>query len=1798
MVATFVARTGITTLKVGNPVLTLLEAVAQSELHSTEDVYRLLQSVSLDNATGDALINIAADEGLTPISATASTTIGTAVLPYTKTYTTIAAGGSVVAGQSVIPVVSTAGFAAGNTVYVGGTGSNRESRVIASAVAGTITLTLPLSNSHLAGEEIVKSNVGTDTTITARTAVQTSANGTSTQIVFYTAEDYTILDGENTLTGMTVYCSVPGTVGNVPAGAISTFKTPPVPGATFTNTLPASNGTDAETPEALRNRIRLARQSRSRGTAVAITNAVIGAYAADEGRTISAATIVPRTTEPSVLYVSDGSGYEEKVSAWTSETLTSSAVGGETYFKLGGGLPVAKAFLKSAVGPFSIVDGSELTVLVGGVRYVHTFADADFSDPEVATGYEVVASINGASGLGFAARTSGNGTYVVIYAKSEFNDDIEVIGSTGVDANEVLGFALGRRDTLILTKNDQLLSKDGKGALLTSAPQAEWDVFSLSSIIVMTLNVDGTGVKTFTLTTTDFGITPVTNSTPLDAWVRAINAKVTGVTAYKSGTQLVIESNSGRSARASLVISGTFVSNDIFTSAYGLEDYGQDSDFTLNRATGVIELAQPLVDGDSLLAGYRDLRAFVEATPVGTLAANSLVAFVLDEEIEVLGQGSSTIAASGTSLTMTLTGITTPLPSVATNDWVIVWGMTAFGGVKYWVGPVTISGSNGTLVIPELVTPTPGYSSGVYVAHVRCANKPIVVDVSGTTNATTFAAAINAQAEGCTAEVDGASVRVRANSFGESGSVTVVMNSNTNTGFYLGQTSANRLPVTVVESSVAAPVFGTFDRIAPADTGNQTELNAGVNIVQTSYGTPNADESFSLVSDISAGLNRNFTVASDASNPLRTLRQNDGTGALDATIVRKDAYKVGPEDTLSYSMASTPSVVQSLKLFTNATGNGAGGFTVDMTNTPVSTNFDFSDFALLAKPLSTGSTSPYVVRLESQVYGSQLEGYSFELQVPKVPTTSPTVVVDASNASDKKVYTTIGTTGASATDSTYYKLVSTTDESGLDYQTAIQYNFQIDTTGVSFTSSNEWSVPLIINLPTLYGTNPIKLNSLATAIQTQLNSFLLSVTGKYLALKLVTDENSFGSYVGLAAGATAAFQLKSTTVTVTRSGTTLTVTGLKFLKTPVTGSPSGSYLISGLIGFTSNSSANSLFTSMPTLDGDGVVVFGGTGKVSYASSELYSTKLGLPVRNNPYTVNGSIAASVTNTTYTYLTTNAALNTKAVINARLLPFGVQLSSTATSFLIPFQTAQIGTALPGTWYIQSSTYSSGLYTFTMKDSGFPSTYNVEAVLVPTTAKNVADIMSDSDRNADPAITADATSIGLSIYSNDFTDGVAVSGTGALSSQFLATASTNDYTTIETGSVPYMAGRYRLGQTSMINKVVSVAATALQTTFDQVWFNDQIVTPANSTTPVTHVAVSSVKASYNGYSQLFLATNLLSNFDQARNGDTCYIYDGSGPVGDGYYQIVNIVPGSTNTGRVVWIKGTLPVGNLTTTYMTVLSFVESILPTDSIVFRDQGEVGAVNAGVPLVVTGLVDAPTMSNLMINNVRKVTVNNVPANASGLFSSYSVTQTEALDLVATLDTCLYDANTDTAYVTFDEQDILPHETAPWAMVSMNKLNPTSSSQAAVPAYHYDTGIIQLANKITQGDEQDATNYPGYAAVNNQIVVAAPVIKRIVLGLQIRIAGGYANTGNANATQTSIINLVKSAVAAAVNSTPIGSFGVAFSDIVAAANSVPGVDGVVITSPTYNISNDSIPLQSFEKPMVLKLDDVSVSVLGG
>jgi hypothetical protein len=66
------------------------------------------------------------------------------------------------------------------------------------------------------------------------------------------------------------------------------------------------------------------------------------------------------------------------------------------------------------------------------------------------------------------------------------------------------------------------------------------------------------------------------------------------------------------------------------------------------------------------------------------------------------------------------------------------------------------------------------------------------------------------------------------------------------------------------------------------------------------------------------------------------------------------------------------------------------------------------------------------------------------------------------------------------------------------------------------------------------------------------------------------------------------------------------------------------------------------------------------------------------------------------------------------------------------------------------------------------------------------------------------------------------------------------------------------------------------------------------------------------------------------------------------------------------------------------------------------------------------------------------------------------------------------------------------------------------------------------------------------------------------------------------------------VASTINTTPVG-VSIAISDLVAAATNITGVASVTVVSPSYGVGNDLIPVQPFEKALVLDIDsDVSIS----
>ena len=151
--------------------------------------------------------------------------------------------------------------------------------------------------------------------------------------------------------------------------------------------------------------------------------------------------------------------------------------------------------------------------------------------------------------------------------------------------------------------------------------------------------------------------------------------------------------------------------------------------------------------------------------------------------------------------------------------------------------------------------------------------------------------------------------------------------------------------------------------------------------------------------------------------------------------------------------------------------------------------------------------------------------------------------------------------------------------------------------------------------------------------------------------------------------------------------------------------------------------------------------------------------------------------------------------------------------------------------------------------------------------------------------------------------------------------------------------------------------------------------------------------------------------------------------------------------------------------------------------------------------------------------------------------------------------------------------------------ALDKLEFPLGFNAGSDSYRYNTGLIGAASTQIYGDSLDTTQSTGFVANGASVIVAGTKVKRLRISLAIR----------ANSRTQILIDQVKTAVASFVNG--LYKSPVAISDIMGAAK-VPGVTAVSVISPSFSSVSDTIPVQAYEKLMVLDINkDISVSFVG-
>ena len=115
---------------------------------------------------------------------------------------------------------------------------------------------------------------------------------------------------------------------------------------------------------------------------------------------------------------------------------------------------------------------------------------------------------------------------------------------------------------------------------------------------------------------------------------------------------------------------------------------------------------------------------------------------------------------------------------------------------------------------------------------------------------------------------------------------------------------------------------------------------------------------------------------------------------------------------------------------------------------------------------------------------------------------------------------------------------------------------------------------------------------------------------------------------------------------------------------------------------------------------------------------------------------------------------------------------------------------------------------------------------------------------------------------------------------------------------------------------------------------------------------------------------------------------------------------------------------------------------------------------------------------------------------------------------------------------------------------------------SVSSYQHWNGLMQLAQYIVDGREDDQENFPGFRAAGVQVDILEPVSREISIVADV--------TTNEGVTLSSLIDEVKSEISAYINGLGVGD-DVIVSEIICAIKEVVGVFDVDVTTPSANIA---------------------------
>lgn len=1837
LIQQFISETGVNDLNKGSVLRSFLEAVALSDYKAQTDILAALASVDIDRATGFDLDLIGVAKGVARRPAqTASGSVTIFQKGIKKIATKIYQGTAAPpAGSVVINVSNAEDFPPNGSIYLGRGTNNFEGPIQYTSITNIgnyyqITLATPTTKNHNTGESVILAQGG-NRVIPAGTVVQTRATLTASSIQFKVLNSVVLLDGEEELKDVPVVALQAGSSGNVPAQAIVEFASDPFPNAGVTNPLAFVSGRDIMGDDEYRDLIKKSEQIKTKATPLAIIQAAIGTASNDDKKVVTSAEIKQPASreEPGILYIDDSTGYQPIFSGQGFEPVIDNAYGGELYLQLQKEDVVKATVVTSLEAPFALAGGMKLAVRVGGKLYEHLFASSDFAVANAADTWEVVNSINANANLGFSARGFDNNKKIVLFAKNFKNEDIEVVSPTiGIDANQFLGFPTTKTYSVRLYKNDQLLIKDGVVPTVYSKPQSVW-ANSITNGATLKVKVDQTDFQSITINNADFvpyGFTTVSKNNTLESWAKVLNSKIAGVTVSVEDGRLKMVSNKGADNDAYIEISTDTVSNSLAQAdnmwVAGDKMMGRASDYALNRATGQIQLAKPLVAGDQITAGTRFSRGFVDSADftTGSLTLSSSPVPQLYFIVDAPANRINTSLASGLTVSVTnpsanvwryTFSVTNVITGVQRDHWVIVTNNTnlSANNTGFWrVHAVDSSGSwfeviktTGTVESTIALT---GSNDFIFINSPKGEMQTTTLPV-GVQTLAALANHINNNIKGVFAEVfQGKRIRVSTLTYDPNiGSIFLAgYNSNAGVlGFTLGDFDRSEVSHTAYNATQIDSTFLEFvhDSVATGDnTLPYTSITTTLNLDAAGYepnnklvflnpfgSEINSNRHLSVDLEQITGVNvalRNNTKLNEIianhryyiATPFNFTHQDNAVIILDNDLTGKTFNVTLSRRGQVYS-SSTSTAFQAYDIDLSPTGNWPNSF---------GDNFNFADFKVYFKARAildpNGINNKMLVRAARPgPSGNQMRVGIF---YPDNPSSALSHSVTIGEKTSVNIILGSGPlrTGGAWDATTEFDV---TNPSGNTYRYTYNGNGtapQFLSAGIvvgdlvhissssAFNAANTGIFKVTAITNTYFEITNYAPGVVESNIQLNNTSFLqfypLLPTNTASAIGNYANTNpNLSQYISIA-------QLESGSGIVNTS-TWDDSGGAQLYEDLVDGE---NWILSSNIGTTS--SPTNIFTLKRPL-----TIFG----ADLINEEFFI----IPTRADH--LNRFLGRFAVTGLGSVATISLAKDAKAIQIASQL-FG----SAGTVFVTGGTAVRANAALiePGA-IIDNSYTIIGIPTSASK--GFErgqwiKIQNTEKLAKSLGLKNTTQLTWDSQN---PVVGKTTITIPNSTAANIYQNGYFwtrrwhdADNTTEIRverhHEFMAIIWTGNGTAPEFRKSFTITNRDR---TSDISTITLAAPHGIPIN-NSVWITVSGVTPESFNGTFRAVANSATTLQYrqDGLPNVTSAATSGSAVRQVLPGDRVILSGAFNVLNAGEYNVIG-----TYDNNTLYLDKKDPVEEtitLTGANDIIIYDYDSIRPGDTFAVSTP----VLNSNSPFEShEGEFNVDSIgSNETTLVIDSATVYDATAVTLGAdFNKVVILEQKPFYLYKKIHSVAINAsNSDITSVILNGTELVSKmvPSAGAAIEAVSKLYLATGVQAGEDSYKYYRGLISAVGQKIRGSTANPLALPGIAAAGSYLEIDAPLPKRIQLAIVVRLKTGVA---------FSIIkSRVQSVVAAYVNSLGVGR-PVVFSEVVSAAQTVTGVQAVAISSPLYDATNDQIITQAFEKPLIFDINnDIVVS----